>query len=274
VAALVYLISGFVLYSQARLTLLRTRWSLEGATVSHTVIRRWTRTSWLLIAGVALAAALLPRTDRLGLLTTLQQMLGLIGYGLALLGYLLTSILSLLAILPILLLSLLTGRDSGGSMPPAEPLGALPEPPPPAKFEPNLLAALIFWACMLLLAIYAIGLIVQRNPGLLRALTTRGPLAWLLRQLGWLWSDTREWAGQVTERARTLLRRPITVTPPRIPALRLSRLAPRELVRYFTARHCAAPPRAACRAAAHRRPTNIARHWPSICPNHAKISPS
>jgi hypothetical protein len=86
---------------------------------------------------------------------------------------------------------------------------------------------------MLLLAIYAIGLIIQRNPGLLRALTTRGPLAWLLRQLGWLWRDTREWAGQVTERARTLLRRPITIRALRMPALRLSRLAPRELVRYF-----------------------------------------
>jgi hypothetical protein len=233
VAALVYLISGFVLYSQARLALLRTRWNLEGATVSDAVGRRWTRTSWLLIAGVAMAAALLPRTDRLGLLTTLQQTLGLIGYGLAILGYLLTSLVSLLAILPILLLSLLTGRESGGSLPPAAPLPPLPDMPPPAKFEPNLLAALVFWTCMLLLAIHAIGLIIQRNPGLLRALTTRGPLAWLLQQLSWLWRDTRVWAGQVSERARTLLRRPITIRPARIPALRLGRLAPRELVRYF-----------------------------------------
>jgi hypothetical protein len=233
IAALVYLISGFVLYSQARLTLLRTRWNLEGATVSDAVGRRWTRTSWLLIAGVAMAAALLPRTDRLGLLTTLQQTLALIGYGLAILGYLLTSLLSLLAILPILLLSLLTGRDSGGSMPPAQPLAALPNLPPPAKLEPNLLAALTFWICMLLLAIYAIGLIVQRNPGLLRALTTQGPLAWLLQQLSWLWRDTRVWAGQVTEHARTLLRRPVTIGPARRSVLRLSRLAPRELVRYF-----------------------------------------
>src|SRR5207237_7217533 len=120
----------------------------------------------------------------------------------------------------ILLLSLLTGRDSGGSLPPAAPLSALPAMPPPAKFEPNLLAALVFWACMLLLAIYAIGLIIQRNPGLLRALTTRGPLAWLLGQLSWLWRDTRVWAGQVNQRARTLLRRPVTIRPMRMPARR------------------------------------------------------
>jgi hypothetical protein len=86
---------------------------------------------------------------------------------------------------------------------------------------------------MLLLAVYAIGLIIQRNPGLIRTLTTRGPLAWLLRQLGWLWRDTRAWAGQATDRVRTVLRRPIAIHPMRIPALRLSRLAPRELVRYF-----------------------------------------
>jgi hypothetical protein len=232
IAALVYLISGFILYSQARLALLRSRWNMEGATVADAVTRRWTRTSWLLIAGVAVIGALLPRSYGLGLLTTLQQTLGLIGYGLAIIGYLLTSLLSLLAILPILLLSLLAGRSSDGALPPAV-TPVLPDAPPPAEFEPNLLTALIFWICMLLLAIYALGLIIQRNPGLIRALTTRGPLGWLLRQLGMLWRDTRVWAGQVTERARNVLRRQVAIRPPRMPALRLGRLAPRELVRYF-----------------------------------------
>lgn len=232
-AALVYLISGFVLYSQARLSLLRARWNLEGATVADMVGQRWTRTSWMLIVGVALGAALLPRAYGLGLLTTLQQTLGLIGYGLALVGYLLTSLLSLLAILPLLLLSLLTGRGGDGTLPPPSPLAAMPDVPPPAKLEPNLLTALIFWICMLLLAGYAIGLIIQRNPGLIRALTTRGPLSWLLRQLGWLWRDTRTWAGHAGERARAILRRPVAIRPLPKPALRLGRLAPRELVRYF-----------------------------------------
>jgi hypothetical protein len=153
---------------------------------------------------------------------------------LAIIGYLLTSLLSLLAILPVLLLSLLTGGgESGGApaLPPAIP--DLPEAPPPRPFEPNLLTALIFWGCMLLLAGYAIGIIFQRHPGLLSALTTRGPLVWLLRQLTWLWRDTRVWAGQAAERAREFLRRPVPLRQLRIPALRLNRLAPRELVRYF-----------------------------------------
>jgi hypothetical protein len=232
-AALLYLVSGFLLYSQSRLALLRTRWNLEGAVVAEGVPRRWTRVSWLLIAGVASVAALLPRAYGLGLLTTLQRTLGLIGYGIAMLGYLLTSILSLLAILPVLLLSLLTGRGNEGSAPSPALAPQLPEAPPPNTFEPNLVTALIFWTCMLLLAVHAAAIIVQRNPGLVRALTTRGPLFWLLRQLAWLWRDTRSWAGQATERARALLRRPVAARQVRIPALRLSRLAPRELVRYF-----------------------------------------
>jgi len=233
-AALIYFISGFLLYSQARLALLRARWRIEGARVADNVPRRWTRISWLIVAGVVGLAALLPRSYGLGLLATLQQSLGLLGYAIILIGYVLTSVLSLLAILPILLLSLLTGGSSNnGQLPPIEPLVPPPEPPPAAAAEPRLWAALVFWLCMLLLAAYAIGIVLQRNPGLLRALTTRGPLAWLLTRLAWLWRDTRSWAGQATERARALLRRQVALPQIRIPALRLSRLAPRELVRYF-----------------------------------------
>jgi hypothetical protein len=99
--------------------------------------------------------------------------------------------------------------------------------------EPHLLPALIFWLCMALLVGYAGWIFLQRHPGLLRALTTRGPLAWLLRQLGWLWRDTRAWAGYVAQRVQTMLQRQVEISGPRLPALHLSRLAPRELVRYF-----------------------------------------
>ncbi len=233
-AALIYFISGFLLYSQARLALLRARWRIEGARVAGNIPQRWTRISWLIIAGVVGLAALLPRSYGLGLLATLQQSLGLLGYVIVLIGYVLTSVLSLLAILPILLISLLTGGNtSNGRLPPLEPFVPPPTPPPAAAAEPRLWAALVFWICMLLLAVYAIGIVFQRNPALMRALTTRGPLAWLLTRLAWLWRDTRSWAGQATERARTLLRRQVALPQIRIPALRLGRLAPRELVRYF-----------------------------------------
>lgn len=233
-AALVYFISGFLLYSQARLALLRARWRLEGARVDNAVPQRWTRVSWLIVAGVVGLAALLPRSYGLGLLATLQHSLGLLGYAIVLIGYILTSLLSLLAILPILLISLLTGTNtSNGRIPPIEPVAPPPALPPAVAGEPRLWAAMLFWFCMLLLAVYALGIVFQRNPGLVRALTTRGPLGRLLSWLGWLWRDTRSWVGQAAESARALLRRPVEIPQLHRPGLRLGRLAPRELVRYF-----------------------------------------
>ena len=234
VAAVVYFTCGFLLYSQARLALLRSRWQIDGAQVSAEVPRRWSRVSWLIIVGVLGVGALLPRAYGLGLLGTLQRSIGLLGYGIALVGYALTTLISLLAVLPLLLISWLSGRSTTNT----EPLGLPqfpppPDAPPPSVYEPNLGASLIFWVCMALLAVYAATIVLQRNPGLVRALTQRGPILWLLQRLGWLWRDTRAWAGQAAERARVLLARPAAARQQRIPSLRLRRLAPRELVRYF-----------------------------------------
>jgi hypothetical protein len=132
-----------------------------------------------------------------------------------------------------LLLSLLTSQDqTTGAAQPTPPLD-LPPTPPASAFEPRLLPALIFWGCMFALAGYAIWTVVQRHPGVISAMTSRGPLAWLLGRLGLFWRDTRSWAGQATQQLQTLLRRSVAAPQLRMPALRLSRLAPRELVRYF-----------------------------------------
>ncbi len=119
------------------------------------------------------------------------------------------------------------------SPPPALPRFEPPPAPPPVSHEPRLLPALIFWVCMCLLTGYALWIVAQRHPGLLKAVTTRGPLAWLLRQLGILWRDTQAWASLAAAQARELLRPRPAASRQRIPALRLRRLPPRELVRYF-----------------------------------------
>jgi hypothetical protein len=229
--ALLYLACGCLLYSQARLALLQARWRLDGVTVAGSVARHWSRASILLIGGVVGAALLLPRAYGLGLLDTLRGLLGLIGYALALIGYAVIWLFSMLALIPALLFALFSSNDTAA--PPAMPRFIPPEAPPPVAREPQLLPALIFWACMCFLTGYAFWIVVQRHPGLMSALTTRGPLAWLLRQLGLAWRDTRSWAGQAAARASQLLRRPAAAPRRRIPALRLGRLAPRELVFYF-----------------------------------------
>lgn len=230
-SALLYLASGFLLYSQARLALLRARWQLDGAQVAPSVARHWARMSWMLVVGVVGAALLLPRAYGLGLLDTLRGGLGLLGYGIVLLGYLVLWIFSLLALIPAWLISLFTSNERSTTTPPP----ALPpfEPPPETIHQPNLLSGVIFWICMIVLAGYAVLIVAQRHPALLRSLMRRGPLAWLLARVGWLWRDTRAWVGQASQSVQDLLRRPVALPRRRVPSLRLSRLAPRDLVRYL-----------------------------------------
>jgi hypothetical protein len=230
--ALIYLMTGFLLYSQARLALLRARWQLDGATVAPAVITRWTRTSWMIIGSVVLLAVLLPRTYGMGLLDTIRSMLGVVGYIFAILGYVVIWLFGMLALIPAWLMSLFATNDTA-TPPPAEPPPFMPPAPPPAVHEPQLLATSIFWVCMLLLAVYALWIVVQRHPELFRAITMRGPLRWLLQRLGIAWRDTRSWAQQAATVVQERLRRPnVGLRPPRR-WMSLRRLPPRELVRYF-----------------------------------------
>jgi hypothetical protein len=229
--ALCYLVSGCLLYSQARLALLEARWRLDGVAVANNVARQWSRGSLVLIGGVVGVALLLPRAYGLGLLDTLRGLLGLVGYALALIGYAVLWLFSMLALLPALLFALFSSNDTAA--PVVMPRFVPPAAPPPVTHEPRLLPALIFWVCMCFLTGYALWIVAQRHPGLFSIFITRGPLAWLLRQLGVAWRDTRAWAGQAAGRAAELLRRPAAPQRRRLPSLRLGRLAPRELVFYF-----------------------------------------
>jgi hypothetical protein len=230
-AALLYLICGFLLYSQARLALLHSRWLREQMRVEAGVLRRWNRTSVLLIGFTALGALLLPRSYGLGLLDTLRAALGFVAVAFAYIGYGLVWLVTTLALLPMLLLNwLFSGGDA--QLPPAPPPPVAPPPVQTTPGEPPLLPSLIFWACVALLGAYACYTVIQRHPGLLRLLTLSGPLAALRRLLGAAWHDTAAWSRLAAERVVALVRRP-AVPRPRWPSLRLARLAPRDLVRYF-----------------------------------------
>jgi hypothetical protein len=113
-AALIYLLSGFLLHSRARLALLQSRWQIEGAHVAPTVARRWSAGSLLVIGAVLALAALLPRAYGRELLETLGALIGMIGYGLAVIGYIISWLFGMLLLLPAWLLSLLApnGTDT------------------------------------------------------------------------------------------------------------------------------------------------------------------
>lgn len=237
-AGLIYLICGFLLHSQARLALLRSRWLREGAEVDPAVLRRWSRASLLLVIAIALGALLLPRTYGLGLFATVGALLNwifglvhLIFFGIS---YALIWLIGLLVALPALLMAWLGLRGDSEAPPPALP--ELPElPPPAASGEPPLLPSLIFWVCVLFLAGYAFWTVMQRHPATQQALASlrAGLVGRLFARLGWFWRRAQGVSRQMTQALGARLRRPARAERSGWPALRLTKLAPRDLVRYF-----------------------------------------
>jgi len=229
-ASLTYVVSGFVLYSRARLVVLQAKWTQEGAHVAPLVEQRWVRSSWALILLIVAGAALLPRSYALGLLDTLRAFLGVLGYALAMIGYVLTWILALILSLPAWILALFApdGAPAASGLPPP-----LPVSPPSVERDPNLLAALVFWACMLLLAGYALAIVAQRHTPLLQrfgiAATIRALIAWLRS----IWQQGASWATLAIRAADEALRRPSGTSTRHRRTINLRRLPPRERVRYF-----------------------------------------
>lgn len=229
-ASLVYVVSGFVLYSRARLMVLQAQWLQEGARVAPQVEWRWVRGSWLLIALIAAGAALLPRSHALGLVDTLRALLGVIGYALAMIGYALMWLLALLLALPALLISLFAPtRTPVAAPPPPTP----PTAPPSVEHTPNLLAALVFWLCMLLLIGYAVTVIVQRHPALMQRIGIAPLIQSLIARLRSLWRRGASWDELAIRAAEDALRRPPAASQRRRGYVSLRRLSPRDRVRYF-----------------------------------------
>jgi hypothetical protein len=236
-AGLVYLACGFLLYSQARLSLLQARWRQDGALVDARIARIWNRSSVLLVVTIAVAALLLPRTYGMGLLDTFGLIASYVLWLLSLLLFgvasLILGLIGLILAIPAFLLYWL-GLQGEVNPFPAEPLVLPPEPPAPVDSAPeSIIPSLIFWACILILSGYALWTVVQRHP-LAQHLVARlksGVLGRVARRLAMLWQRVQHQAQQVS---RTLNRQTRHPDEQRMrPAIRLRTLAPRELVRYF-----------------------------------------
>jgi hypothetical protein len=189
-AALIYIVSGFLLHSRARLAALQARWQIEGAHVAANVARRWLTSSILLVGGVLAIAALLPHNYGADVLNTLNNALGMIGYGFAIAGYLVTWLFGMLLMLPALLLAFLlpdNNVSASGGIPPF-----VPPPVPQSSTEQQYQPALLFWVCIAALAILAFHMILQRHPHLVRRLivAVRRGLRWVIQ----LCRGTLNWA--------------------------------------------------------------------------------
>ncbi|MBX0327011.1 DUF4129 domain-containing protein [Oscillochloris sp. ZM17-4] len=238
-AGMIYLLCAMTLYSRARLGLLRARWHLDGSEVEPGVLRGWGRSSLAVILCVGLLTLFLPRSYGMSLLDAMRgsgvAALNILAVIMIDIGLLVIALMGLLLSIPAMLLALLGfGAGGGGGESPVVPQPIAAPPAPDLVRDPPLLPALIFWACVVILAGYAIWLVARRQDWAGRAAywLRTGALARLWAALSALWSGTRRYARQVGAALAERARGPDGGPSPRA-RFRLRGLSPGELVRYF-----------------------------------------
>jgi len=145
-------------------------------------------------------------------------------------GYVLTWILALILSLPAWILALFapTGAPAASGLPPPPPVSL-----PSVERDPNLLAALVFWVCMLLLVGYALAIVAQRHTPLLQRFGIAAMIQALIAWLRSIWQQGASWATLAIRAADEALRHPSGTSTRHRRTINLRRLPPRERVCYF-----------------------------------------
>jgi hypothetical protein len=234
VAILLYFGLGVTLLSQARFSVTRASWQVQGISVQASIGRRWLLWVGILLIGVTLLALLLPTHYTMGPLSVL---LGLISMIYVALSYVLGLLIFLLT-LPLMLLN----PDREPPTPPeVRPLPVAPPEPSPTGGGPpwlEIVGSAIFWIAVLAIVVYALRRFLKERLG---GLSDRDDLQgnWWGRLLAWLRDLVRRWRGWGEAVGGRLARRRAEGEEAGPIAARLSRfffpgrLPPRELIRYF-----------------------------------------
>lgn len=224
----VYFVLSLILLAQSQFAVLRAQWGLNGVAMEHNLSPRWAVYSLLLLAMSASAVVFLPTRYSMGFLDSLRFALGAGQYILYLILFLLW--------LPVMFLLKLLGQgaQAPGQLPPLAPL----QPPAQAAGVTlpwwESLQSVLFWAVLLLVVTGSILYYLRQHSELAAALRRWPALAWLARLLEWL-AGTAERAGRGAQRVWKAFTARTQQTPVRPPwtFIRLRRLPPRELIRFY-----------------------------------------
>jgi len=235
VNAMFYFVLGLVLISQAHFSILQVSWRVERIDVSPRLGTRWAWQAVAFLALITVVALVLPTGYSVGLPQAIAFVANLI---VGALYFIISSVFYLLALLLGLVLSALGLR--------AEPMAyprPTPQQPPLLPGDPGtpsnlpwleLLKSVLFWGVFLAIVGYSVYHFLRERRGLFPGF--EGSL--LARLLAWLralWQRTRQWSAQVRQAVATRLGRRSEQQerfgPWRV--IRLSRLSPRQRVRYF-----------------------------------------
>lgn len=212
VAVLACLIAGLALHSQGQLDRLRYGWQIEHLGVADDVPRRWQRASVLLIGAACLVGLLLSQGTLWVPPPPLVPVLNVLIIVVAFIVTIIVAIFGLLLFPFAWLLAYLTG-----STPPTGPMVRPITPPQiPTSTERPLLPALIFWACVTILAGVAVLRYVQQRQDLRDWLARWRGMRWLMRVFGDMWQDLRDWSALAVQTIQRRFRRPLRVSSPRV----------------------------------------------------------
>ncbi|HEY0735037.1 MAG TPA: DUF4129 domain-containing protein [Herpetosiphonaceae bacterium] len=212
VAVLACLISGLALHSQGQLDRLRYGWQIEQLNVAADVPRRWRRASVLLIGAACLVGLLLSQGTLWVPPPPLVPVLNVLLIVVAFIVTIIVAIFGLLLFPFAWLLAYLTGTTT-----PASPIVRPITPPQiPTSTERPLLPALIFWACVAILVGVAALRYVQQRQDLRAWLGRWRGTRWLMRVLGDMWQDLRDWSALAVETIQRRFRRSRRVSSSRV----------------------------------------------------------
>jgi hypothetical protein len=235
VNAVIYFLLGLALISQARYSISQALWRIGRIDVSPQLSTRWTWQTIAFLALLMLIALALPTGYSVGLPQAISALVTAVISALSVATYVLISVVSLL--LGLLLTALRLG---------AEPIVARRPPPQPLSFQPGLpgttaghswfelLKSSLFWGICLAILGYSTYHFLRERSGLIPSLKG-GLLGRLIAWLHALWQGPQSWSAQV----RKAIRKRLSRQPAQAEAagqwwfVRLSRLSPRERVRYF-----------------------------------------
>lgn len=233
VALLVYFIAGLWLVSQARLLLMRARWTTDGVATTPDMGSRWNRSALLLILLVAFVAALLPVGRTFGLAVIVQVVLGAIFLVVQIIFFILSSLIFLI----LGLLGLRAGEPPEEALPAPLPTPTLAPAPGPASETPALILGGLFWVLVGAVTLIAL-LFFLRDRGFRLETSLLG--RWWRQFAEWLralWrGGAQQAAGLRAALAQRLRGEEAAVGPDggrRWRFLRVNALPPREQVRYF-----------------------------------------
>lgn len=226
-----YFVLGLILLSLSQLAVLRARWSLERIPLRSNLAARWAVYTLILLIVVAAVVSLLPTNYSLGLLGTLNFLIG----GLVALFYLVILLMGVIFGLLLRLLALLFG---GQVLPrPIAPPPMLPPPPlAPATSITwvEVLKSLFFWIVFLGILGYSIYYYLRQRQDLLVHLRRLPGWSWLVQALRWLGGGVGRLNRNLVEVIQAGWRRLHPATTRQSPGyFNLRRLSPRERVQFF-----------------------------------------